>query len=258
VKHLLKTMKEKEEVVDTLKADLEVKQNQMEADKSLQESRSDRESVISSLTSASGKGHRSSGNGKNNDSNSKKRKQQGSSKHRDSGSTSKKHRTSNSRNTSSESTGEETSGGEDRVSRGPSTQDFSFDNTISSVSDITSNQGSSSISGSNSGSSSEDRRERAGETKYKQQPSSSSSASEDAALKSGGGGHGDVVFDNDKKSKRKRRPTEVTSLERSFELDFEEVFDKSNIPQVIAATSGKIVSCKFAPPYHTIRLSSCF
>jgi hypothetical protein len=222
----MKTMKEKEGVVDTLKADLEVKQNQMEADKALQESRSDPESVTSSLTSAtsaSGKGHRSSGNGKKSDSNSKKRKQQGSSKHQESSDTSKKHRTSISRDTSSESTGEDTSGGEDRVSLGPSTQDSSIDKTISSVSDITdSNRGSSSNSGSS------------------------------------GEGHEDVVFDNDKKSKRKRLPTEVTSLERSFELDYEEVFYKSNIPQMIAATSGKIVSCKFAPQYQTIRMLTCF
>ena len=221
----MKATKEKEDEVDTLKADLEVKQNQMEADKALQESRSDPESVTSSLTSAtstSGKGHRSSGNGKKSDSNSKKRKQQGSSKHHESSGAPKKHRTDASGNTSSESTEEETSEGEDRVSLGPSTRNSSIDKTVSSVSDITdSNRGS-----SNSG--------------------------------SGGEDHGDVVFDNDKKSKRKRPPTEVTSLERSFELDFEEVFDKSNIPQMIAATSGKIVSCKFAPPYRTIRLLTCF
>merc|ERR1711957_1000569 len=30
--------------------------------------------------------------------------------------------------------------------------------------------------------------------------------------------------------------------ERSFELNYEEVFDKSNIPQLIASTSGKIVT----------------
>jgi hypothetical protein len=69
---------------------------------------------------------------------------------------------------------------------------------------------------------------------------------------------GDGVSDNDKKSKRKRPPTEVTSLERSFELDFEEVFNKSNIPQMIAATSGKIVSCKFAQPHEAIQLLTCF
>jgi hypothetical protein len=250
-KHLIKTMKEKEEVVHKLKADLEVKQ--VEADKALQESRSDPGSVTSSLTSAtfpSGKGHRSSGNGKKSDSNSKKRKQQGSSRNHASGGTSKNHRTSTSRNTSFDSTGEENYGGEDRVSCGPSTQSSSVDKTISSVSDITdSNRGSSSNSGS-SGSSSEDRTEQAGRASAedyedgiidKQQPLSSTIPL-GAAVSSGGGGHGDVVFDNDKKSKRKRPPTEVTSLERSFELDYEEVFDKSNIPQMIAATSGKILS----------------
>jgi len=54
--------------------------------------------------------------------------------------------------------------------------------------------------------------------------------------------HMDVVFNNDKRMGRKRPPEEVTSLERSFELNYEEVFDKSNIPQLIASTSGKIVT----------------
>ena len=55
-------------------------------------------------------------------------------------------------------------------------------------------------------------------------------------------GHKDVVFNNDKRMSRKIPPEEVTSLERSFELNYEEVFDKSNIPQLIASTSGKIVT----------------
>jgi hypothetical protein len=85
-----------------------------------------------------------------------------------------------------------------------------------------------------------------------EQPSSSINSS-DAAMASkkssrdrhsgGHRKHKDVVFNNEKKrSDRKRKPEEVTSLERSFQLDYEEVFDKSNIPQVIAATSGKIVT----------------
>jgi PAS domain S-box-containing protein len=55
-------------------------------------------------------------------------------------------------------------------------------------------------------------------------------------------GHKDVVFNNDKRMGRKRPPEEVTSLERTFELNYEEVFHKSNIPQLIATTSGKIVT----------------
>merc|ERR1712238_640638 len=54
--------------------------------------------------------------------------------------------------------------------------------------------------------------------------------------------HKDVVFNNDNWMSRKKRPEEVTSLERSFELNYEEVFNKSNIPQLIANTSGKIVT----------------
>ena len=52
-------------------------------------------------------------------------------------------------------------------------------------------------------------------------------------------GHKDVVFNN---KSRLRPPEEVTSLERTFELNYEEVFHKSNIPQLIASTSGKIMT----------------
>jgi hypothetical protein len=33
---------------------------------------------------------------------------------------------------------------------------------------------------------------------------------------------------------------EATSLEGNFELDYEEVFPLSNVPQVLATTSGKL------------------
>jgi len=75
-----------------------------------------------------------------------------------------------------------------------------------------------------------------------------SSISSDAAVASGktsrdrNTGHKDVVFNNDKRMSRKRPPEEVTSLERTFELNYEEVFHKSNTPQLIASTSGKIVT----------------
>ena len=53
----------------------------------------------------------------------------------------------------------------------------------------------------------------------------------------------DVII-NEKKSRssQKRKSREMSSMSRSFELDYEEVFQKSNIPQVIAATSGKVVA----------------
>lgn len=37
--------------------------------------------------------------------------------------------------------------------------------------------------------------------------------------------------------------SEKTSLDSDFKLDYEEVFLKSNVPQILAATNGRIVSC---------------
>lgn len=51
--------------------------------------------------------------------------------------------------------------------------------------------------------------------------------------------HADVLV-----RKRKLPPVETTSLEESFELDYEEVFLKSNVPQMLATTSGRIIACK--------------
>jgi hypothetical protein len=240
---MIKTMKEKEETVKKLRADLEVKQRKIEEDKALQESRSDPESVTSSLTlSTTGSGQACHQNSDND-----KKRKAGS----EDSSENKKHHMF-SRNMSGASSNEDSSGGEDRGSRVPSAQRFSIDKTVSSVSDITdSNRGSSS---NNSGS--EVRTERvsrvSADEAEKEQPSSSIISSDAAVVSkkssrdrhSGGHRkHKDVVFNKEKKrSDRKRKPEEITSLERSFRLDYEEVFDKSNIPQVIAATSGKIVT----------------
>jgi PAS domain-containing protein len=245
VKHMIEVMKEKEEAVKKLRSDLEVKQLKIEEDKALQESRSDPESVVSNLTSSTtGSGqacHQNSGN-------DKKRKADS-----EVSSGNKKHR---SRNMSSASTNEDSSGGEDRGSRGPSARSFSTDKTVSSVSDITDSNRGSSSNNSGSGSGSEVPTERVSRVSAdeadEEQPSSSCISSDAAVLRenssrdrhsSGHRKHKDVVFNKEKKrSDRKRKPEEVTSLERSFELDYEEVFDNSNIPQLIAATSGKIVT----------------
>lgn len=52
--------------------------------------------------------------------------------------------------------------------------------------------------------------------------------------------HADVIVKS-----RKPRPaasTEVTSMDDSFLLDYEEVFIKSNVPQLLATTAGRIVA----------------
>jgi PAS domain-containing protein len=81
--------------------------------------------------------------------------------------------------------------------------------------------------------------------------SSSSSASSNAAVKKVQGvtsvrsreaGHGDVVIENKRKRQSPPAHAEATSLEGNFELDYEEVFLNSNVPQVLATTSGKVVA----------------
>jgi PAS domain-containing protein len=244
---MVKTMKEKEEAVNKLRAELTVKQRNME-DSAGQESRSDPESVASSLTTST---TRSSpvNNLKAYQHQKRKAESEDSDEH-------KKRRKST---ISSDSTNEDSS--EDRGSRGLSAQSLDTDKTLSTVSDMTdSNRGSSSNnsgsagSGSGNGRTDPDQpiRVSADEFTAGEQPSSSSIssdaavASENSSLDRNSGSrnhhHKDVVFNNVKRAGLKRPPPEVTSLERSFELDYEEVFDNSNTPQLIAGTSGKIVT----------------
>jgi PAS domain S-box-containing protein len=238
VKHMMKIMKQKEDANNELKSDLEVKQRKIEEDKSAQESRSDPESsVTSSLTSSTSKKRKASDSGG------------------DSSGNSKKHRMSSKRNMSESSGNEDSSGGEERTSgEGTSAQGFSsIDKNVSSMSDMTdSNPGSSSNdsggdSGGDSGSGSGSTERVSPTSADEEERPSTGSISSDAAVvsqKSSLDSHNgkDVIFKTENSSDRKRPSEEATSLERSFELDYEEVFDKSNIPQLIAGTSGKIVS----------------
>ena len=252
VKVLIKSTKEKEEAIDQLKTDLEVKKRKIEEEKAAQESRSDPESVTSSLTSDTNSSVRHSRSqqpphkkmkGSTND-------QGVDNQHQDN--------TTSYHNMSSVSTNEDSSGGGDgsgNGSGGPSAQGLSTDKTHSTgVSDLTeSNRASSSNSGSgaNSGkteSVSRDQLEENGELP------SSSSISSDAAVASERSSrdhpmeehhhnHKDVVFNQHvKRQHRQRPPEEVTSLEPNFGLDYKEVFTMSNVPQLIATTSGKIVT----------------
>lgn len=48
-----------------------------------------------------------------------------------------------------------------------------------------------------------------------------------------------------RQKKRKRKlDDDLTSLDEGFQLDYEEVFLKSNVPQLLATSTGRIVSCK--------------
>eukprot|EP00539_Tryblionella_compressa_P016799 CAMPEP_0178855524 /NCGR_PEP_ID=MMETSP0746-20121128/23445_1 /TAXON_ID=913974 /ORGANISM="Nitzschia punctata, Strain CCMP561" /LENGTH=1011 /DNA_ID=CAMNT_0020521649 /DNA_START=157 /DNA_END=3192 /DNA_ORIENTATION=- len=253
VKHMVKSTSEKAEAVDKLKTDLDVKKRKVEEDKAIQEARSDPESVTSSLTADTTGSSRT----QNSQGVDKKRKAV------DKGKLAalraekkKKHRIMSSEAATEDSSGEDRGGGSGTGSGsgsgGARAHGYSIGKTISTVSDLTDSNrcSSSNNSGSGSGSTDEIPTEQdsgeSGSCEEEGKQASTSSISSDAAVASEKSsrekrsGHKDVVFKNDRG--RKRPPEEVTSLERSFELDYEEVFDKSNIPQVIATTSGKIVT----------------
>ena len=247
VKHMIKSLKEKEEKTKQLKEELEVKQQKIAEDKSAQESRSDPESVTSSLTSSTGG---SNSHSKVEKDSSRKRKAADGDESTTSTSHggNKKHCDSNSRNVSSYGTCEDSSGDDRRSgsgsgsgrSRGP----------FNDVSDITdSNRGSSS---NYSGSGGSDDGPTVTRDAAEDEQNSAGSISSDAAVRSERSSHvmhgtrqhhthKDVVF-TDKKPPEKRKADEINSMNSSFELDYEEVFYKSNIPQIIAATSGKVVA----------------
>lgn len=233
----MKVTKEKEEAVNKAKADLQVKERKVEEDKALQESRSDPESVMSSLTSSTGEsGNSGSHNAKkisSDESGQRKRKQS-------SDGTGSNKRTRNSKNGHSGST---ESSAEDRFCQRSKQQ--SLNKTTSSVSDITdSNKGS-----SNSGSDTLTSNQRSDDDDESGTPSSIS-ASSSAAVAQGRDGkrhrtkHADVVIKGRASNRPHQLPAEVTSLEESFVLDYEEVFVKSNVPQIIATTAGRIIACE--------------
>jgi len=55
--------------------------------------------------------------------------------------------------------------------------------------------------------------------------------------------HADVVIKMRPTDRKRKRRDEKTSLENGFELNYEEVFLKSNVPQIIATPAGRIVTC---------------
>lgn len=237
VKHLIKVTKEKEEAVNKAKSDLQMKERKVEEEKALQESRSDPESVMSSLTSSTGDSGNSNHHSakkvssENSSSEEEQRKRKPPS---DSTTSNKKSRKSPSGHSgSSESSGEDPQ----RLNQ------QCLDKTTSSVSDITDSNKDS----SNSGSDTQNSNQRSDDDDASGTPSSIS-ASSSAAVVQGLDGkkhrtkHADVVIKERSAERPHKFPTEVTSLEESFVLDYEEVFVKSNVPQIIATTAGRIIA----------------
>jgi PAS domain-containing protein len=244
---MIESTKEKEDAVETLKSELEVKKRKIEEDKSAQESRSDPESVTSSLTSDTNGTQRHSRS--NASSSNKKQKLTQPNKQVN---TTSSHMLGVS-TTEDESSGSSSGGGEDRSSRGRSAQGYSVDKTdatgVSDMTDSNNNTSSSNTSGSGSASGSGKTESLNGE----QCEPSAKSISSDAAVASEVSSHGhqegehqhnhkDVVVNHGKRSRHHRPPEEPTPMDKNLGLDYEEIFSMSNIPQLIATTSGKIVT----------------
>jgi len=260
VKHMIKETKQKEETIKKLNSDLEVKKRKIEEDKSAQESRSDPESVTSSLTSDTNASLRHT-RLKACTPPTKKQKVTGDVNVND-GSTMRAAHTTSSQNMSSIATNEDSSGGgEDRGSGGsgtgsggPSAQGFSVDKTeITGVSDLTDSNRASSSSNSGSGDGS-GKTQSVSQNPVEQSQPSGNSISSDAAVASQRTTHGnefskehqhnhkDVVVDHGQRAHRKRSAGAMTSKGKKDDVDYEEIFATSNVPQLIATASGKVVA----------------
>lgn len=240
VQHLMKMTKEKEEAVEKARADLEVKERKFEEDKALLEGgRSENESVTSSLTASSSVSDQDRGA----QGSATKRKAAPADSCNDSATSTKKQKIAE----LTKETGKQSRGG-------PQGHSISLGKMSSSMSDITdSNRGSSDSSGEKAGGAAHKKHRHGDE--ISKAPSSSSISSTAAVIRGAGSeqrdhGHADVVVKEMTSRARKRsrqlRCRERSSLNRKFDLDYEEVFLTSNLPQIIATPAGRVVACKFA------------
>jgi len=264
VKHLIQETKKKEAAIEEAKSNLAIRDQKREEENALQDSRSDPESVISSLTTSSACGGDkgqicdepkekegcntsmssvkavSSTSDENNNNCTGRRKDHTGGLTKNKGKLAVVGEDNQSGSVDSCST-------KDPKNRS-SSQDISVNNRCSSMSEISdSNPSSKGCSGSDSGdgntgssrvtlSTKNGTDEREGEDS-----SEASSISSTAAVMSGGG------------SKEQESPNcivnrtlvncEKTSLELDFELNYQEVFLASNIPQLIATQTGRIAIC---------------
>ncbi len=57
--------------------------------------------------------------------------------------------------------------------------------------------------------------------------------------------HADVVVKTGQRPRKRKRHHEPTSLDEDFVLNYQEVFMTSNVPQIISTLAGRIIICKF-------------
>jgi hypothetical protein len=212
VKHLAQSTKEKEALVEKAKSDLKMSERKLEEEKANLE-RSDPESVASSLTCGSKKKDKNEGDRKRSADLQEK--------------VEKKKVKMN--DTSSESSSSDRNG-----RHIPGMKNISLNKMSSGMSDMTdSNKGSSESGDGNN-------------------ELITGSVSSTAAIARGSinneAEHADVVVKVRKQQGQPLVPEpksqEATSMDPNFELDFQEVFVSSNVPQLIATTAGRIVTCE--------------
>jgi len=262
VKHLVQETKKKEAAIEEAKANLAIRDQKREEEKSLQDSRSDPESVISSLTTSSvcggDKGQICDEPKEKEGWNMSSLKAISSSGGSDDNNNNSSDTKKNNREEINENkgkvafVGDHQSGSIDSSStKDPKNrsdlQDISINNRCLSMSEISDSAPSSKgCSGSdsgdgNTGSSSLTISTKNGSEQRGEDVSEASSISSTAAVVSGSG------------SKEQENPhcivnkkplsREKTSMEVDFELNYQEVFLASNIPQLIATQTGRIAIC---------------
>lgn len=220
VRHLIDANKEREAAVQKAKKDLTAKKEQMEEEKRTQLDPSEPESTISSLTvsSRSEKAEKKKSPGEHVDGDSGKKP---------------RHFDSHESNVSSGSSSEDAKQGRPSLSVG----------ATSTVSDMTDpNKGGSYSKASN------DKRNVQGEQELDEAVASEAAVVPKTESTSSPHRHEDVVVraavksDSVLSGANISTSTEKTSLDNDFELDYQEVFLKSNVPQLLAATNGRIAA----------------
>lgn len=236
VKHLIETTQNKEEAVEQAKGDLAMSERKLE-EKILEQSRSEPESVTSSLTAST---------------KAMEKDQLARSRRKRKVTTDAEDRAVVGKAKDSESSAEESSSGDDRGNgSGPGGHNISLNKMSSSISDVTDSNRGSSDSGGDRKTKRRKRRQKDAEGRNEDDNSQpNSSISSTAAVARGEsanvGDHGrsDVVIKIKKAKKIKvdARKKEITSLSSNFALDYEEVFVASNIPQLLATPSGRVIT----------------
>ena len=241
IRHLVKITEEKEAVVKKTQCDLEATRSKLDDDK-IQSDRSDPESTTSSLTVSSGsathdkKHNQDGGSTPNTCGTNDKKRHGGASEESHERDADDKHKAKRLRYQESTESGTSSNGSDLGYT-------IKMGNT-ESVSDLTdSNKGSSSNSGSGSGSGSDEAcSEPAPESARNEEGYSEDDVSSDAAVAVR---KEDEQHDSTTKHSKKRKhypSSEQMPTQHGFELDYEEVFLNSNIPQLLATTDGRILA----------------